>query len=94
MGDGAVKSVEVIRESDSRLKRDVWNFFYLDGAHALKLYKMKQQARPTTRHKFQTHNHWSRYDQRRNTIDTVPLPEDVQREAIEQFMMGLVVDWL
>lgn len=89
-----MKHVEVIRESDSRLKRDVWRFWYLDSAHALRISEFSQQARPSTRHKFRSHVSWSRYDKRRNTLENPPLPEDVRAEAIEKFTADLVVDVL
>lgn len=89
-----MKHVEIQRETGDRLKRDVWRFFYLDSAHALRLSSFENQHRPTTRHKYRAVNVWDRYRQRRNTVENPPIPEDVSNEAVYRFTVDLVVDSL
>lgn len=87
-----MKRIEVVRESDSRLKRDVWTFWYYDRRHTLVLDEFVAQARATRRHGYKTGTGWSRLYERRSTLSHPPLPRDVADEAMAQFYNTLVVE--
>jgi hypothetical protein len=84
--------IRIERENDTRLKRDVWTFFYLDNRHVLRLSGFEAQQRPSLRHKYRTEALYSFYRGRETTVPTPPLPEDVKVDAIRQFTERLTVE--
>ena len=86
------KYVEVIRDLNP-LEQLYWRFYYMDHKHELTLDAYEIRCRETTRHKMKAKLTWSRLDQRSNKIpnDSVPLTDDVAKEAIEKFTSKIKV---
>jgi hypothetical protein len=93
-----MKTIEVIRESDNKLQRIVWDFWFDDRDAELVLSNYSIQFRKTKRHKYVIETWYSRIQSGRNSLgripaDKVPVPTDVVWDAKKQFfdMLSVVV---
>ena len=85
-------NISVIRVSDDRLMRDVWNFIFMDNDMSLVLTRYSSEYRKTTRHGWTIQKMWDTYDNRSHKAilaSEVPLSIDVRLEAIESFTSQL-----
>lgn len=85
--------LQVEREREDQLRREIWSFWYYDNRHAIVLDGYRQEERPSKRHKYQVESMYSRLRSREAKIEEadVPLPEDVVKEAIDKFNSSLRV---
>lgn len=80
--------IEVIRQPNS-LEREVWHFEIIATRNYVKIVlgNYSKEHKPTIRHKWQTISNYDRFRQRSGLkASETPLPDDVETEAIEQFM--------
>lgn len=87
--------ITIERKQDD-LNMEQWQFLYIDSYHAIVLVNYQNLNRPTTRHKFKAVEHWDAYKDRRHNydgakIESVPLPDDVKAEALQEYMASLRV---
>lgn len=83
--------ISIERESDDKLTRETWRFFYDDRYHALRCSHYVHEDRNTTRHKYrQTEQSWDSY-RRGSGRNPMTLPDDIQRDALRQFTCTLTV---
>lgn len=79
-------SIKIEKESENRLKRQVWefNFHYDSWGCKISLLEYSEQERATTRHKFKTnekrHYEGWRKDRFKMQREDIPLPEEVVAE--------------
>jgi hypothetical protein len=73
--------VTVIREREDKLKRHVWEFFYMDNRHSLVCRSYCIEARHSLRHKYRAVAEFNPY--RRQDVNMVKpeIPPDVATEA-------------
>lgn len=83
--------IDVIRESDDKMRRQVWRFWYFDNRHALVLDTYSMQSRDSLRKKFKVDSIYNRIDRRDSTINegAVDMPADVVKEALDKFVTAL-----
>lgn len=82
-------SVEISREADDALTRQVWRFFRLGNRLVLDGYE--EEARDSKRHKFKRVQFWKRLYERdsRLKIGDVPMTPELKAEALEAFFTQL-----
>ena len=84
--------VTIQRESDDRLQRQMWTFWFDDRTHCLVLNTYLFQTRITRRHAWTTMDKYMRLYQRQSMpIVDVPLPDDVASEAHTQYTQKIRV---
>lgn len=85
--------ITVERLSDNDLKRQSWLFWFDDSRSVLVLDEYRAETRHSKRHKWQSLSVFRRTDKRRNTttVDDVPLPDDVEAQALKQFIAQVKV---
>lgn len=82
---------QIERISDDGLGKQEWFFSYHDRETTLKVTNYYSWSRPTKRHGFKAIGSWSRYNQRDNSIQDPPLPDDVADEAKRRYVEMIVV---
>lgn len=94
--------LEVVRErGDKKLRRQRWVFWVTtDRSYqgiSCFIDEYYEEERPSTRHKFRPKRGYKRIDRRYMgqfigvEVEDVPLPEDVEAEALERIMDSIVV---
>lgn len=84
--------IEIIR-SQASVAQEVYTFTFLDALPGLVLTSYRFQTRVSKRHKWQTQAYYGRLNPRETTLSLseVPLPEDVQAEALNTLCAMFIV---
>lgn len=90
--------ITVEREGKGGLWKQVWEFWYFDGAHALVLDRYTSSERTSKKHAFRPieGGYYNRLDARESSIAEagVIIPADVAEEAMRKFSESLrVITW-
>ena len=90
-------NITIEREAPDKLSKSVWAFWLSDRL-ILWLDGYRELSRPTRRHNYNAVTTYSRLDSRDRTIktpDDIPIPPDVEAEAIQQVVDQLkVAKWV
>lgn len=83
-----------IYRQNSKCDQTVWEFWFDISRCILWLDSYWNQTRETPRHKWKPNSGYDRLNSRYSTmpLEIVPLPEDVQREAIARFSERIHVE--
>lgn len=81
--------IDIEKDSDDGLGRQVWSFMRIGDKLVLSLYEVQQ--RESKRHKLKRARYWQRLGERDSTIlaKDVPLTEELKAEALERFLAEL-----